>query len=360
MDYNMKTKNYILVKFLLIGFISLTLGACSLPRAVAMLEELTDQKPNDVKQFKRYDVNSELILNMDTAPTVTTNWPSNKKQTLRLATDDKVNITIWNSSLSSLFLTAGQKNVTLPSIRINKKGEIYLPYVGNVKIGGLDASTARAKLETKIKISSPNAQIQLSVDPGTNNSFKVLDGVNKAGTYSINDENISITAALALAGGTVSNILNPQLKLERSNSQYSISLDALFDNPKLDIQVFPNDLIRVIHDSREFQVLGASGKSQIINFDSQEISVRKAIAMAGGLDGSKSNPKGVLLLRNNDQLVKDSVPQIFVFDLTSSDSLFASEEFLIADNDLILMTESSAVSAKLILSLLAMSAGLLK
>ena len=125
MSYIMQIKNYFSVKFLLIGLFPLILGACSLPRAVAMLEELTDQKQNDVKQFTRYDVNSELILNMGTAPAVTTNWPDNKKQILRLATDDKVNITIWNSSLSSLFLTEGQKNVTLPPIRINKKGEIY-------------------------------------------------------------------------------------------------------------------------------------------------------------------------------------------------------------------------------------------
>mgnify|MGYP000885082454 CR=1 FL=1 len=357
-----KSINYIyfLFKYLTIGVFCIILGACSLPRGTAMLEELMVQKPKDIKQFKRYDVTSELISKLENSKSEPVVWPKNETQTYRLAPGEMVHITIWNSSSSSLFLIQGQKNVTLPAMRINQVGEIFFPYVGNVKIGGLDIATARLMMETQIKLSSPNAQIQLNIDPGAINSFKFLGDVVNSGKYAIEDENLTIISALALVGGISNGITNPQLHLERKNKKYTISLNALYNDADLNIQVIPGDFLRITADIREFQVLGASGNSKIINFDSQEISVRKAIAMAGGLDGSKSNPKGVLLLRNREQLNVIPEPQIFVFDLTSPDSLFASEEFLVADNDLILVTESPAISYQLILSLIAMSVGILK
>ena len=349
--------------YVLLSLILFT-AACSLPRGTGLLEELAPSSEDIDGKFLKYEVNSQLL---NTMPNLTGHagsrafdWPEDKAFDQTLKQGDLVTTTIWDMSSSSLFIVAGQKSSALSPMRIDSGGLIELPYSGAVKLAGLTVPEAQRAIRDSVRSSSPSAQVQIVVEAGPLNSFSMLGEVGKPGVYQLLQPNFTISTALALAGGVAQGLVNPQVKLERNGKLYIAPLDDVLKNTDINISVLPGDLIQIVADPREFQVLGSSGKSQILNFDAPDISMRKAIAMAGGLDGSKSNPKGVVLLRNRDEGAKGEKPQIYIFDLTNSDSLFAADEFLVLEDDLIVMTESPAPSAQLILSLIAMGAGVIR
>ena len=84
-----------------------------------------------------------------------------------------------------------------------------------------------------------------------------------------------------------------------------------------------------------------------------------AASLIGGVNDTRANPKGVLVLRDYDpkHLRSDgSGPSkertIFAIDLTTADGLFSAGEFQIEDRDLVLVTESSVLKTNSVLDLL--------
>ena len=80
---------------------------------------------------------------------------------------------------------------------VTEKGEINFPVIGKVSLGGLTKAEAESLLENKISqyISNPVVNIRIM-----NYQVSVLGEVNRPGTYTINDERVSLPQLLSLAG----------------------------------------------------------------------------------------------------------------------------------------------------------------
>lgn len=80
---------------------------------------------------------------------------------------------------------------------VDRDGNINFPVLGQIKIGGLSRSEAINLLQTKISeyVKSPLVNIRL-----TNFTITVLGEVNNPGTFIIQDEKVTLTEALGLAG----------------------------------------------------------------------------------------------------------------------------------------------------------------
>lgn len=80
---------------------------------------------------------------------------------------------------------------------IDQQGEIDFPVVGKIKIAGLSPEEARVLIRTRLSqyLIDPIINIRLQ-----NFSVTILGEVNRAGTYPVNGERISILEALGLAG----------------------------------------------------------------------------------------------------------------------------------------------------------------
>jgi polysaccharide export outer membrane protein len=86
---------------------------------------------------------------------------------------------------------------TMQTYLIDENGNIEFPVLGTIKIGGLTRSEANTLLKEKLKeyIVDPIVNIRLA-----NFTITVLGEVNRPGTYTINDEKISLAEALGNAG----------------------------------------------------------------------------------------------------------------------------------------------------------------
>ena len=85
----------------------------------------------------------------------------------------------------------------MQSYLIDNKGNIEFPILGTIKLEGLSRIEATAMLKEKLSeyIKDPIVNVRL-----LNFTITILGEVNRPGTYTVQDERISLTEALGLAG----------------------------------------------------------------------------------------------------------------------------------------------------------------
>lgn len=92
---------------------------------------------------------------------------------------------------------AANGELKMPTYLIDTNGNIEYPVLGSIKLGGLTREQATMFLKNKVGeyVKDPIINIRL-----TNFTIMVLGEVNNPGTFIVEDERISLTEALGMAG----------------------------------------------------------------------------------------------------------------------------------------------------------------
>jgi len=271
---------------------------------------------------------------------------------------DVVSIVVWESEDNSLLSAPGSNLVEMPEQEVSASGKVFLPYVGNLSLRGLTSDAARKRIQDRFEEIAPSAQVQISVVAGRNNSIDLVGGFAAPGSYPLESRNTKILSAIAQGGGVKDSLRNPLLRLHRGGKIYETPVDALLEDARRNVRLRGGDQIAVVEDDRSFNVLGAAGNQQVLYFEKENMSAMEALSAMGGLEASRANPKGVLVLREyeaDDLKPGPSGPDmqqvVFTIDLTSADGLFAARQFQINPDDTLLATESPVNAARTILGL---------
>ncbi|WP_168222911.1 polysaccharide biosynthesis/export family protein [Oceanicola sp. D3] len=350
----------------------LLLAACSLPRGAAISNEVLRAQNSDNPQIAVYPVTRALLPRFSSWPYTgksirSDGWLRGSGRTgePRIRPYDRVDLIVWDSEENSLIAPTGAKLVEMKNLRVSQSGHIYVPYLGRQRIAGKTQEAARHQLETQMIDVVPSAQVQLSVLPGTGSAVSLVGGVNAPGTVALPDGGFTVLGLIAQGGGPQATLRNPRVRLVRGGHTYATSLQRLYDDPRLDTTLVGGDKVMLVSDDRYFRALGASGKEQLIYFEKEQISALDAMSLIGGLEDSRANPKGVLILRQYSprSVRADGVkgPQntrtVFTIDLTSADGLFSAEKFAIHPQDTVLVTESPVTSARTVFALVGSAVG---
>jgi polysaccharide biosynthesis/export protein len=250
--------------------------------------------------------------------------------------------------------------VELAPMIVSPSGKIFLPYVGQIDLAGQGQDQARQTIQDAYVKIAPSAQVQLRSVEGRQSSVTVVDGVEKPGSFPLADSSVTVLDMVALSGGVHNRIDNPQIRLQRGDTTYGISLDSIMEDTELNIGVRGNDRIFVESDERYFLSLGATGTQAQHYFPQDKVTAIDALAIIGGLSDAKADAKGILILRAYDagDVRSDGTgPRhertIFTIDLTSADGLFSAGEFRVQPGDLIYVTESPLIGTRNFLGLVA-------
>jgi polysaccharide export outer membrane protein len=186
-----------------------------------------------------------------------------------------------------------------------------------------------------------------------------VSGVRAPGSYPLLDQDYTVLALLAEAGGVNETLNNPQIRLIRDDQIYGTSVARLFEDPALDTTLRGGDKVLVESDDRFFLSLGATGREAEHLFPRDRISALEAMSIMGGVAEQRANPQGILVLRQYpaDAVRADGTgPRhqrtVFTLDLTTADGLFSAGQFQIYPGDLVYGTESPVASAQTVFSLL--------
>lgn len=270
-----------------------------------------------------------------------------------VAPGDMLNITIWNAEDNSLLTTPGQRFTPMPPMQVSSGGQIFLPYVGQVKVAGLTVDKARAKIEEAYVAVAPSVQVQLATTEGRQSTVSVVGGVTRPGPYPLRDQDVTILDVVAESGGALPAIANPQLRLQRGNRTYGISLERLMRDASLNTTMAGGDRVFIEDDQRYFLSLGAAGSKAQHHFPQDSVSALDALSIIGGLAADRANAQGILVLRDypartvrQDGLGPRHSRTIFTIDLTTADGLFSAGQFHIRPGDLIYVTESPLIGTR--------------
>lgn len=278
---------------------------------------------------------------------------------------DMIDLSIWDNEESSLLAQPQQKVVSLKGMTVSPSGTVFLPYIDDVYIAKMSPDKARAAIQAKFVGIIPSAQVQISHMAGRESSVDLVSGVSKPGNFVLPDRNFSVMGLIAAGGGIPESMVNPQVRLSRDGKLYGISKEKLLANPKLDTTLRGGDKVYVESDQRYFLSLGAAGKEAQFPFPDDNVSALDAMAIVGGLNDSRANAKGILVLRTypDSMLRPDGTGPskdrtIFALDLTTADGLFSAGEFVVQDKDLVLVTESPINAAESVIGLVYSALGI--
>ena len=275
---------------------------------------------------------------------------------------DVIRLNVYENVPEGLLAPAGTNNTVIEEVQVDDAGFIFVPYAGRVRAADHTPDALRRILTRSLDEQTPDPQVMVSRAAGDGATVSVAGGVGAQGVYPVTRAGNRLSSMIATAGGLNIPLETAQVLVTRGNRQEAAWLQDIYANPTLDIAMRPGDRILLRQDQRSFTVLGATGSADRMTFDTRQISAIDAIAMVGGLDPLRADPKGVFIFRDEvpevateilgiGKFVTD-VRFVYVLDLTAPTGMFNARDFKIRDGDTIFVTEaSSAVWARQISSL---------
>jgi polysaccharide export outer membrane protein len=205
----------------------------------------------------------------------------------RLGTGDLLDISVYN----------------VPELntksRLGNNGDVYLPLIDYVHLAGLTVAEAQALIEKRLSDGGfvKNPHVTLNVDQSVSQGASLLGEVARPGVYPIIGEP-RLLDVISAAGGFTASAGQSITVTHRNQSDKPVTVPLnrkLTDNPASNIAVSPGDTI-LVHKADLVYVVGEVGRPSGFLMNSDNLTVLKAIALAGGTTRlAKMN--GVRILR---------------------------------------------------------------
>lgn len=350
----------------------LALAACeAMPRGAAIESEILAEENPEEATFQIVEVsrdNADTLASWPrTAGSAHYRWieTSRGPASTVIRAGDQIDMTIWDNQENSLITGIATNMITMPGMSVSASGTIFVPYVDEVMISGMTPDQARREVQDKLAPIAPDAQVQLSVSSGAQNSVSFVSGVGTPGTYPLPDRNTTILSGLAMAGGISTDLRNPAVSLIRDSQTFQIPAVDLYAAANKNTRLRGGDKIIVQEDMRSFTALGASGIENIVYFPKERLTALEAVSLIGGVNDRRGDPRSVLILReygasqlNATTLGPTHNDVVFAMDLTNANGLFAARNFPVLPNDTVLATESPITGLSTLLTLIGQAFGL--
>jgi polysaccharide export outer membrane protein len=246
--------------------ICVVLSACALPRGAALQSEVLQKASSETPELAVYVVNREFLPRAAGWPMTggvpPNNWLSASGGAMGqiIAPGDLIELVVWERGENGLLAGPEQRGTALKTSTVSPQGNVFVPYLGSVKISGMSPEHAREVIQGKLEALVSSPQVQLNASPGRQNSVDLVGGVNAPGNVLMVDRQLTVLGLLSVGGGAQESIENPQLRLHRGGKVYHTSLQSVLDSPSLDTTLRAGDKLIVEPDTRQFIALGAIGK----------------------------------------------------------------------------------------------------
>jgi polysaccharide export outer membrane protein len=286
---------------------------------------------------------------------------------------DMLEVSIWEADPATLFATStiqlpgqiGTSHATvLPEQMVDDQGFISVPFAGRIPAAGKSLQDIEQEVVQRLtgKANQPQVIVRLTHNMSANAT--VVGDVTTSIRVPLVPGNDRLLDALAAAGGVKEPVNKMTIQVTRANNVYSLPLETIIKNPPQNVTLLPGDVVTALFQPYSFMALGATGKNEEINFETQGISVAQALARAGGLLDERSNARGVFIFRFEPQAALDwprqpakatpdgKVPVVFRIDLSNPSSFFTIQSFPIENRDVLYVSNSPVTEMQKFLNLL--------
>jgi polysaccharide biosynthesis/export protein len=245
-----------------------------------------------------------LLLPRAVAQDATASTPSEEHPTLQVARDDD-----GVRSDGALRLGSGdlvEINVyNVPELttkaRISSDGDIYLPLINSVHVGGMTTEEAESLIQKRLSdggfVKDPH--VTVFVNESASQGASVLGEVTKPGVYRVAGEE-RVLDLISSAGGLTEKAGRSITVTHRNQPDRPITLPLsrnVNDNPDSNIAVYPGDTI-IVRKADVVYVVGDVGRPSGFLMNGDHLTVLQAIALAGGTTRT-ANLGGARIIRKS-------------------------------------------------------------
>jgi polysaccharide export outer membrane protein len=324
------------------AIIALAVTGCSLPQFGPTHARMVSTRSAEEGNFTLIE-GAEYIRSRNAAPTLG-GFPASFTGGGSFNTDiispgDQLALTIFENVQEGVFATAGVRTSALQNVQVSQKGEIYIPYAGNLRVAGRSVEAARQSIVAALEDQTPDPQVALSRLPGAGASVTLLGAIAAQGVYPIEVNTTRLSEMIAKAGGATQPLEEIIVKVERGGQRGSARLSFIAESPTQNIALRPGDRITLVQDSQSITVLGAAGGQGRVPVASYDYLLIDLLGDVGGLSGEFANPRGVFVYRTetvNNVLLQE----IIQFDLADPAGIFAARSFYMRDGDTVYISEA--------------------
>lgn len=330
-----------------------TVAACGLPRSGPYYEDLRyaqDQRDKKDPGFDMVKVTPEIVSAVNIPEPLGFSLDliaAEPEKTAILGVGDVVQITVWERGENGLFSPIG--GATQLAAEIEESGNIYLPYVGNVRATGRTADGLRRHIQGLLADKTLDPQVEVRRKTGNSKSITITGTAGVSAVVPIERTTKSLLALLAKTGVKVDDPEVIRVTVRRNGVEGSIWMQDLFEKPENDVPVRAGDVVFLNKDRRYFRALGAVGQARV-PFPTRDISVLDAIALVGGLQTYASDPSGIFIFRKESPEIASQVSEFakpeeksniaYVIDLTEGSGMFLADNMLMRDGDVLYVTDA--------------------
>lgn len=330
-----------------------TLAACGLPRTGPYYEDLrySQEREDGVDPgFDLVRVTPEIVSTINIAEPLGFSMnliDAQPERTAVLGVGDVVQITVWERGDNALFSPIG--GATQLVAEIEESGNIYLPYVGDIRAAGRTADGLRGHIRGLLADKTLDPQVEVKRQTGDSKSITITGTAGANTVVPIERTTKSLLSLLAKTGFAAPDPEAVRVTLRRGGVEGSIWMEDLFQNPDYDVPVHAGDVIFLNKDRRNFLSLGAIGQSRVA-FPTRDLTVLEAIALVGGLQTNASDPSGVFIFRVerpeiaariSERAPVDQTRNIaYLIDLSEGSGMFLADRMLMRDGDILYVTDA--------------------
>jgi polysaccharide biosynthesis/export protein len=217
---------------------------------------------------------------------------------------DIVNVVIWEAAAGGLFSApatdrsgSGARTALIPEQVVARDGAITVPYAGRIRIVGMTTPQVERLIVERLTGKAIEPQVLVTVPKSSGNTATVVGEVTNGARVPLSLRGDRILDVVAAAGGIKAPAHESFVTLQRRGRSVSVPMQRLIANPAENIFAHPGDTITVVRDPQTFSAFGATGRNAVVPFEAAGITLEQAIAKAGGLVDTRSDPHGVFLLR---------------------------------------------------------------
>jgi polysaccharide biosynthesis/export protein len=361
---------------------SLILAAClcscgSLPRSGPTTSEIQDSAKSGISIIELDSAVARHLLEMRRTTLFSDLFSSGRAPDEVVGAGDVLEVSVWEAPPGVLFSPTAAKDVsqesnssvapsgatTFPQQMVGREGSIYVPFAGNILAAGNTLHDIESAITKKLHRQANQPQVLVRLVTNNTAYVTIVGEVNKSTRMALTPRGECLLDALAAAGGTTRPVEKSMLQITRQSTVYALPLDTIIRDPRQNILLRSGDIVTALFQTSSFTAMGATGKNDEINFESQGLSLAQALARAGGVIDSRSNAAGVFIFRfesddldesHNGQPLpqKDKLPVIYRLNLRDPRSFFLAQNFMMVDKDVLYVANAPAAELQKFLNLL--------
>jgi polysaccharide biosynthesis/export protein len=257
----------------------------------------------------------------------------------RVGPGDVLSITVWGHP--ELTIPAGSmRSAAEAGNWVHADGTIFYPYVGRLKVQGMNVATIREQVTEKLRRYIESPQVDVTVAAFRSQRVYVTGAVNKPGPLPISNVPLRLLDAISAAGDMAPQGDWQRAVLTRDGQEYLLSLAGLYQrgDTRQNVLLQHGDVLHVpTNDDSKVFVLGEVRQPRKVTMERNGLSLAGALADAGSINELSANARGIFVLRAGEE---NGEPRIDVYQLNARNAtaLVLADHFQMQPRDIVYVT----------------------